>query len=158
VDFNRDGRLDVITANEFGDDVSVLAGDGHLGFAMPNSLPVGTTVWGMALADWDGDGNPDIAIDESSPHPMTAGTVHIFFGDGHGGQQAGSDVTVGVPSSSENWLLTADLNADGWLDLLSGSLDGVGLSWNESSGPGTFFPYQVDLAGSRRRLQRRPSP
>jgi hypothetical protein len=144
IDFNGDGKLDVITANDYGGDISMLAGDGQLGLTELAPLPtVGTDLWGMATADWDGDGNPDIAVDQLTTASFVGTNVHIFFGDGHGGQRSASDVPVGVTSVGLNWLLTADLNSDGWLDLLGGSSSNAGLSLNEGAGLGTFFPFQV---------------
>jgi len=65
-DLNGDRVLDVVAVNNainiFGT-VSVLLGDGSGGFGAPVSYPVGGAVpiW-PAIADFDGDGNPDMAV------------------------------------------------------------------------------------------------
>ena len=41
-DINGDGRLDLITANEFSNDVSVLLGNGDGTFEAPRSIAVGS--------------------------------------------------------------------------------------------------------------------
>jgi hypothetical protein len=61
-DVNRDGILDIVTANSLTDDVSVLLGDGKGGFGTATSygLNGASTPNGLAIADLNGDGMPDV--------------------------------------------------------------------------------------------------
>jgi len=58
-DLTADGFLDIVTANYDGNSLSVLVGDGHLGFDHRFDFPTTGPV-GLALADADGNGSPDV--------------------------------------------------------------------------------------------------
>jgi len=55
-----DSHPDLITANRFGNDVSVLHGNGDGSFQAPLSFGAGTAPYSVAVADLDGDGIPDL--------------------------------------------------------------------------------------------------
>src|SRR5688572_3847852 len=61
-DVNNDGKLDLLTANNEDDDVSVLLGDGNGRFAPSEKspFPVGRSPYPLALADVNNDRNLDI--------------------------------------------------------------------------------------------------
>jgi len=73
LDFNRDGKIDVAAC---GDGTKVFEGTGDGTLTPGLSLPIGCG-W-IASADFNGDGNPDIAIALSSPDQ-----VIVLLGDGH---------------------------------------------------------------------------
>jgi hypothetical protein len=58
-DFNRDGNVDIVTAN-FGGTVSVLLGKGNGTFQAP--LNFSAVVGALAVADFNHDGFPDLAV------------------------------------------------------------------------------------------------
>src|SRR6202158_4459428 len=78
-DFNGDGNIDIITRN--GDDtLTVLLGNANGTMtADPTvaSIPVGSGVAAMAVADFNGDGKPDVAVAEEAE-----GTVSVLLGGG----------------------------------------------------------------------------
>jgi hypothetical protein len=57
-DFNDDGHLDLVTANQ-NNTVSVLLGDGRGGFGAARNFACGASLWSMDVGDFDGDGNHD---------------------------------------------------------------------------------------------------
>src|SRR5271157_1234108 len=81
-DFNGDGKPDLAIANEGGNNVTVLLGNGTGGFtAAPGSpFPVGTQPESVAVGDFNGDGKPDLAIANARSN-----TVTVLLGNGTGG-------------------------------------------------------------------------
>lgn len=81
-DVNRDGIPDLLVANEDDGTVSVLLGDGKRHFiAAPLSpFPCNPNPNDIAVADMNGDGNPDLVIaNHQTPY------ITILLGDGQGG-------------------------------------------------------------------------
>ncbi len=156
-DFNHDGILDVAYVN--GPTLFLLVGRGDGTFAVPVTVAstpsfAGTYAEADAItsADFDGDGNPDIAIlvnGVSSPGTVLACVPFVLFGDGHGSFSA----PAAGPSlnTSHSGLYTADLDGDGRADLLaSGPLfanDDYTLTTIHSL-PGRSFGPSTDLAAT----------
>ena len=112
-DFNGDGNLDIVTANERANNVTVLLGNGAGGFtAAPGSpFTVGTSPYSVVVADFNGDGHPDIATANYTTHNVT-----VLLGNGAGAFAAdpGSPFAVGTSPTS---LTVSDFNGDGSPDL-----------------------------------------
>src|SRR5262249_44694288 len=91
------------------DGVSVLLGQGDGSFQPGNDYYTGTAVSGVAVADVNGDGIPDLVV--------TAGSVHGLLGLGDGSFQTSpiSHLAGGTPL----FLTAADLNGDGRPDLVT---------------------------------------
>lgn len=113
-DLNGDGRLDLVVANDESGDVTVLLGDGKGGFAAaPGSpFPAGKSPNDIAIADFDGDGKPDLAF----PNHDTA-HVTILLGDGRGGFRPAPASPVAVRSNPHpHGMAAADFDGDGHVD------------------------------------------
>src|SRR5580658_929263 len=81
-DLNHDGKADIIVANTEDETVSVLLGDGKGHFAPAPGSPFecGAAPNDIAVADMNGDGNPDLIIANTGTPYIT-----ILLGDGKGG-------------------------------------------------------------------------
>src|ERR1700694_658253 len=118
-DVNSDGHLDIVLAvadSSGGKGLQLMLGDGHGGFAAPVAVstpgasPVGNTV----IADFNGDGFPDIAFAINSGQPQIA----IILGDGHGGFSAPRVITVANDATLAIGLVLLDANKDSKPDLV----------------------------------------
>ena len=69
-DFNGDGLLDAVVANQNSNTVTVLLGNASGGFTPATASPfkVGTAPLSVAVADFNGDGHADLAVALSLIH------------------------------------------------------------------------------------------
>jgi len=112
-DFNGDGKPDLAIANQSGNTVTVLLGNGTGGFtaASGSPFPVGTTPVSVAVGDFNGDGKPDLAIANVGSNNVT-----VLLGTGTGGFAAdpGSPFAAGT---NPQFVAVGDFNGDGKPDL-----------------------------------------
>lgn len=127
-DFNGDGKLDVVTANNGSNNVSVLLGNGDGTFQAAINTTVGTSPDSLAVGDFNRDGKPDIAVINHGSN-----TVSVLLGNGDGTFQSAVNYGVGT---GPMFVVTADLNNDGRSDLAVVG-DGT-LSVLIGNGDGTF--------------------
>lgn len=118
-DFNQDGRLDLAVSFQIGSRsaVAILLGNGDGTFQYQPSLTIKETKAsnGFTTADFNEDGNLDLAISElsSSTH---LGSIQLELGVGNGTFQAGP--AYSIPSSAA-LVVATDLNGDGYPDLVA---------------------------------------
>jgi hypothetical protein len=118
-DFDRNGALDLVTANSNGT-VSVLLGNGGDSFRPRIDMTVGAFPRAVAVGDFNGDGRLDVAAAQ-----QLSGTVSVLLGNGDGTfarplvfAASGQDFT---PSS----MVVGDVNGDGRADLVINSIGGL---------------------------------
>ena len=132
-DFNNDNKLDLVTANFTGANVSILLGDGTGNFvAQKIPVPGGGSPVFVATGDFNLDGKADVALSRSGHFS----NITILFGNGTGGFSSQTDFAAGV--SSPEALTVGDLNADNKPDLVIGDRPGSTFSVLLNDGVGGF--------------------
>jgi hypothetical protein len=158
-DFNGDGRPDLVVTNSNGKTVSVLLNTTPAGAATPTFAPqqtfaVGTQAIGVVVADFNGDGRPDLAVTNSVDN-----TVSVLLNTtpaGAGTPTFAPQQTFAVGNSPFG-VTAADFNGDGRPDLvvtnngLSGTPGTVSVLLNTTP-PGSstvsFAPQQTFAVGN----------
>jgi FG-GAP-like repeat/FG-GAP repeat len=112
VDMNGDGRLDLVTTNAGTGYISIFFGNGDGTFQAGQSYMAGTIVVNLGVADFNGDGNLDVAVANSSD-------VSLLLGSGKGVFNTPKTYPAGTSPTS---VAFGDFNADGVTDLLTTSL------------------------------------
>jgi hypothetical protein len=122
-DVNGDKKPDLAFANHEAHALTVLLGDGRGGFAAAPPVPVRSVPHphGIAAADLDRDGHIDLVIDSWGQNQL-----ELLRGDGRGRFEDWKTVPVGRHPYQRPRV--ADVNGDGWPDLLTSNLDGDDLS------------------------------
>jgi hypothetical protein len=130
-DMNRDGILDLVSTNGTGNGVEVAMGDGGGSFASPTVTNIGLQTGPLAVADFDRDGIPDVAV---ATFDAIDG-VRIMHGTGTGSFTTFSAMAV---SDTPSDLVAADLNGDSFVDLVMTSFDTVRINVLTGDGAGAI--------------------
>jgi hypothetical protein len=111
-DLDGDGLDDLVVSDAYSGAVHTLrALDRNFTYASSRvSVPVSGLPGGLAVADYSGDGRPDVAVSRNA-----SGFVSILRNDGSGRLEPWLDVPVGA---GPNYLRTADFDGDRRMDLV----------------------------------------
>jgi Calx-beta domain/FG-GAP-like repeat len=151
-DFNNDGNIDLIAVRRFFDSSALLLGDGAGHFmAAPNSpIYTGQEPQAIAVDDFNGDGNADLAVVNIAGASFEP-NVAILFGTGQGTFPNGTSYRLPTPPSS---VTVTDINSDGHPDLaitngllsilLNDGTGGFGLPTNFPGGKSAVFITAFD--------------
>jgi hypothetical protein len=117
-DTNQDGKLDLLIANETGQDYTVLLGNGDGTFRTnQNYNGTGTGLSGIAVGDINGDGIPDV-VTINNTNSTSASKVFVYLGNANGSYQAPVPFSPGAGLRSLDSVTLADVNGDGKLDIV----------------------------------------
>jgi len=113
-DINGDGNLDVVTGNFLSNNITMLLGRENGGFTTAPQFTVesGTAPNSLALGDFNGDGNLDIAVANYS-----SGNISVLLGNGDATFAANS---VEIRDGRLLSVAAGDFNGDGNLDITAG--------------------------------------
>ncbi len=129
-DFNRDGKLDIATANNGSDDVTVLLGDGQSG--LTSSFTIAAIAGPAGIAS--GNLGPDTILDLVVSKELT-NNIGVFLGNGDGTFDPEVEYDMG---NSPQAVVLADFNGDEKLDVATADLFGNTVSVRLGIGDGTF--------------------
>jgi len=116
-DLDDDGYPDLVTANYWSNNVTVLTNNGSGGLSTCAPVSVGTHPQSVCVADLDGDGDLDLATAD-----VGADSVSVLLNDGGCAFSSGGRFAVG---DEPNFLTAGDLDGDHDLDIfLTNGLDG----------------------------------
>jgi hypothetical protein len=107
-DLTGDGRPDLVVANMYGNNVSVLLGNGDGSFLPQQTFAAGSVSRSVAVADVNGDGRPDLVVANEAYQ-----NVSVLLGNGDGTFTPSTSIK-GVALRNTPYL--ADLTGDGILD------------------------------------------
>jgi len=150
-DLDGDGHLEIVSGSiltfnyTYGDVagnlLSVLQGDGHGNFAQPSVYAGDVSLVGLAFADLNNDGSPDVITANQD-----SDSASLFLNDGRGGfgppEGYGVGYNFGVVNSPMSGVRLADLNGDGKQDLVLVELP--------ATSPGNYqIAVQLGLGGGK---------
>jgi hypothetical protein len=139
-DFNNDGYPDIAVTNSGDGTVTVLLNNGSAGGFTPapgSPYTVGNSPSGVAVADFNQDGYPDLAVSNAG-----SANVSVYLNNGAGG---GFTPDTGSPYATGNGpsaVTSADFNNDNYPDLaIANETDGtVTMLLNNGKSGGGFTP------------------
>ena len=141
-DSTATGSLDLSSANNLSNNVSILAGDGKGSFARTVNSRSAHCPLSLALADFNGDGRLDIATANAKSR-----NVSMLIGDGRGGF-AVMPGAANIPTGIEPFhIASGDFNRDGKRDLAVANSGSSSVSLFEGDGRGGFAPPVSYAAG-----------
>lgn len=140
-DVNRDGHLDLVTANMGSSTVSVMRGRGDGTFLSPMVYATAAKPHTAALDDLNGDGWLDLAVSN-----MGANSLGVMLGLGDGTFGTRTDIPI---AGSPMFLGIVDLDGNGSPDFVATNLTLGTLAVLMGHGDGTFSPPVEYPAGAK---------
>jgi uncharacterized protein (TIGR03437 family) len=141
-DLNHDGHPDLVLLTQTNNaplvaSAVVFLNNGHGAFTsqIAFNLPSSEYAVGVAIADFNGDGDPDLAV---LGQPVTEATGHVYIGLGKGDGSFAPPVAAYALDPHPSFVAVGDFNGDHAPDLAMLEPDGVGTLILLNNGDGTF--------------------
>jgi cysteine-rich repeat protein len=145
-DLNSDDNTDLVVVNVQSSDLTLLFGNGAGGFSavsnirIPRLSPQASRPVSAQIADFNGDGHPDILVAANQRDPA----LHLLLGDGFGFHFS----TAPLPTAERLLYVAAgDLNGDLVPDIATLGVD-ASIKLFAGVGDGTFVALSTMLAGT----------
>ncbi|CAF1343866.1 unnamed protein product [Adineta steineri] len=119
-DFNGDGYLDIVVANQGNYNIGVFLGkgDGNFRTQITTMTEHTTLVSRIVVGDFNGDGKMDVAcIWESDSSVLSSYATFVTVLVGYGNGSFGQQMIFPTELAAVDYLITNDFNGDGRLDL-----------------------------------------
>ncbi len=142
-DLDNDSRLDIVVAIE-DDEISVFkgVGDGNFDPISPDNLPAaGDTPIGVAVADFDRSGAPDLAVLDSDD------TITLLRGLGDGNFEPFSQSNIETGGTGSIRIGVGDFNGDQKQDIIVLNAGSTNLTLLLGNGDGTFADPDATAVG-----------
>ena len=135
-DFDHDGKLDLVVANEAANSISVLLGLGNGRFSSPSPIAAGAAPRQVRVGDFNEDGWADVAVLD-----IASAQIEVFYNDGRGNLGGRREFAAGLDPIDFSVL---DVNRDGHADLVIGNAFGDVLTINGDGRGGFSSSARVD--------------
>ncbi|MGL5059873.1 MAG: DUF4347 domain-containing protein, partial [Microcoleus sp.] len=89
-DFNKDGNSDLVAANSFTNNISLLLGNGNGTFGNATYFDVGSSPYTVTAGDFNSDSNPDLVTANRNSN-----NISILLGNGNGNFATAINLSVG---------------------------------------------------------------
>ena len=148
-DMNKDGRMDLVTTNHEGSNVTMLRQMENGSFSR-SDYSVGSAPWNLASADFNRDGRPDLVVTNESSSFLT-----ILYGQSDGSLGNRLDLNVGY--NGFLGVAAAEFNGDGLADIAAANefmnmidvrygLPGGGFGNGKTFSTGSVRPNDLEMA------------
>lgn len=138
-ELTNDSRIDLVTANNTTDDISVLVGRGDGSFESDERFAVGTRPRSVVAGDLDEDNTPDLVVGN-----LDSGDISVLIGNGDGTFARAATLNVtGTPRA----VILGQVNTDAHLDVAACDFDSGQISLFTGRGNGTFNAERRIAAG-----------
>lgn len=121
----------MITANSEGSGISVLLRIGNFKFLQPRNFLQSVYINFLNVADFNGDGKPDIIA-------VGGNTAYMLLGSGDGNFIASGQISIGSEGGFAVFVGSSDFNGDGKLDIVVANRDHSRVEILYGNGDGTF--------------------
>lgn len=138
-DLNSDGNLDLATANEGSNSLSILYNDGNGSFGTQSLFTVGSVPKSVYATDLDNDGDIDLITANAA-----SSNISLLYNNGANNFAVDS---VDVRGLHPNSIFAADFNKDGYTDLATANTGTDNVSVLLNNGDGTFLTDSLYSVG-----------
>lgn len=146
-DFNHDGWLDLITANELDGSLSLFLNDGAGTILAPTQIPVGVKPTDLTITDVNDDGWLDVAVVQRGAGSQSVWVFVNNGADANGWNGFSFDQSYPIDPQGRA-IIAVDINLDGFVDLITANREAGTLSILPGTATAAFMPRLTVSVGS----------